>query len=192
MTSIELLETSSEITLKNIHEVEKKISVLSDKQLKWRPNEQTWSINEIFSHLNEYVKYYHTVFTTKIANTKFTEPKAQYISSPLGKSAWKSMQLGVAKNIKRKFNAPRNYNPSVNKSLLNDDAVPFFIQSQKELMDIIDKAKFVNIQRVKVPISISKFIRLRLGDALLFVIYHNERHVYQALNLLQHRAFPKD
>jgi hypothetical protein len=102
------------------------------------------------------------------------------------------MQLGVAKNIKRKFNAPRNYNPSVNKSLLNDDSVPFFIQSQKELMDIIDKAKFVNIQRVKVPISISKFIRLRLGDALLFVIYHNERHVYQALNLLQHRAFPKD
>jgi hypothetical protein len=102
------------------------------------------------------------------------------------------MQLGVAKNIKRKFNSPRNYNPSVNKSLLNDDTVPFFIHSQKELMDIIDKAKFVNIQRVKVPISISKFIRLRLGDALLFVIYHNERHVYQALNLLQHRAFPKD
>ena len=192
MTSIELLETSSEITLKNIHEVEKKISVLSDKQLKWRPNEQTWSINEIFSHLNEYVKYYHQVFTTKISTTKFTEPKSQYISSPLGKSAWKSMQLGVAKNIKRKFNTPRNYNPSVNKSLLNDDAVPFFIQSQKELMDIIDKAKFVNIQRVIVPISISKFIRLRLGDALLFVIYHNERHVYQALNLLQHRAFPKD
>lgn len=192
MTSIELLETSSEITLKNIHDVEKKISVLSDKQLKWRPNEQTWSINEIFSHLNEYVKYYHQVFATKISTTKFTEPKSQYISSPLGKSAWKSMQLGVAKNIKRKFNAPRNYNPSVNKSLLNDDAVPFFIQSQKELMDIIDKAKFVNIQRVKVPISISKFIRLRLGDAFLFVIYHNERHVYQALNLLQHRAFPKD
>lgn len=192
MTSIELLETSSEITLKNIHEVEKKISVLSDKQLKWRPNEQTWSINEIFSHLNEYVKYYHHVFATKISTTKFTEPKSQYISSPLGKSAWKSMQLGVAKNIKRKFNSPRNYNPSINKSVLNDDAVPFFIQSQKELMDIIDKAKFVNIQRVKVPISISKFIRLRLGDALLFVIYHNERHVYQALNLLQHRAFPKD
>ena len=49
----------------------------------------------------------------------------------------------------------------------------------------------VNIRKVKIPISISKIIRLRLGDALLFVVYHNERHVQQALNVLNNPNFPK-
>ena len=29
-----------------------------------------------------------------------------------------------------------------------------------------------------------------LGDALLFVVYHNERHLQQIKNLIEHRAFP--
>jgi hypothetical protein len=47
------------------------------------------------------------------------------------------------------------------------------------------------LRRVKIPISISKIIRLRLGDALLFVTYHNERHFQQIANLMAMRDFPK-
>jgi hypothetical protein len=49
----------------------------------------------------------------------------------------------------------------------------------------------VNLRKVKIPISISKIVRLKLGDALLFVVYHNERHMYQALSILSHAKFPK-
>jgi hypothetical protein len=62
---------------------------------------------------------------------------------------------------------------------------------QQELLEVIDKAATVNIRKVKVPISISKLIRLRLGDALLFVAYHNERHLQQAINLTKLAQFPK-
>jgi hypothetical protein len=51
------------------------------------------------------------------------------------------------------------------------------------VFDVIKGSKIANI-------SISKIIRLRLGDALLFVVYHNERHVQQAKNLLKHPKFP--
>ena len=47
------------------------------------------------------------------------------------------------------------------------------------------------LKKVKVPISISKLVRLRLGDALLFVAYHNDRHMEQALNLTKNAQFPK-
>ena len=101
------------------------------------------------------------------------------------------MKLGRAKNIKRKFKAPKNYNPTHEKTLIAAEAVELFISSQNQLLDILESAKTVNLRKVKVPISISKIVRLRLGDALMFVVYHNERHVQQAHNLISHPKFPK-
>lgn len=190
MTTLELFQESESITKSNLDLVRKYLTRLSDIQLTWKPAESIWSINEIFAHLNEYAAFYHPAFTKKIASTRFREPKASFISSPLGKSAWKSMQLGQLKNVKRKFNAPKSYNPMFQKELVKGDDVSVFETFQNELLQILDSAKSVNIQRAKVSTSISKFVRLRLGDAFLFVIYHNQRHVQQALNLMNHRAFP--
>jgi hypothetical protein len=81
-------------------------------------------------------------------------------------------------------------NPTIHPETVCDDELNIFEKKQIELIDIIEKAKEVNIQRVKIPISISKFVRLKLGDALLFVVYHNERHLQQIKNLIEHRAFP--
>jgi hypothetical protein len=67
-----------------------------------------------------------------------------------------------------------------------------FIQHQKELIGIVQKAANVSLRKVRIPISISKLIRLRLGDALMFVIYHNERHVQQVLSVINHKQFPKN
>ena len=192
MTTAELFLETENITKNNLDFIKKNVSKLSDIQIKWKPNEQSWSVIEIFAHLNEYAAFYHPVFTKKISSTRFREPRQNFISSPLGKSAWKSMQLGQLKNIKRKFNAARNYNPIFNKDLVKGDDISIFETFQNELLQILESAKSVNIQRAKVPTSISKFVRLRLGDAFLFVIYHNQRHVQQVMNLMSHRAFPKN
>jgi hypothetical protein len=192
MTTAELFQESESITNSNLEFVRKQLSRLSDIQLTWKPTESTWSIKEIFAHLNEYAAFYHPAFSKKIAATRFREPRLNFISSPLGKSAWKSMQLGQLKNVKRKFNAARSYNPTFQKELVKGDDVSIFEAFQNELLSILDSAKQVNIQRAKVSTSISKFVRLRLGDAFLFVIYHNQRHIQQAVNLMSHRAFPKN
>lgn len=190
MKTEELFSEISTISKKNLDFLQGKLFSLKTSQLSWKPNPQTWSVIEVLAHLNQYASYYHDVFISKIENTKFTEPKSQFISSPLGKSAWKSMKLGAANNIKRKFQSPKNYNPILHPELIENNELKKFENKQIELINIIEKAKKVNIQRVKIPISISKFIRLKLGDALLFVVYHNERHLQQIKNLLEHRAFP--
>ena len=191
MTSKQLLEEIKAITATNIEVVRKRIIFLNEDQKSWKPNKNAWSINEIFAHLNEFVRFYHPVFKNAIATTKHNDPTENYLPSPLGKSAWKSMKLGNAKNIKRKFKSARSYNPSIDKSLIKGDDVVNFESAQKELIDIFESAQNVNLRKVKVPVSISKIIRFRLGDALLFVTYHNERHMQQALNVVNHPLFPR-
>ncbi|MDA9275041.1 DinB family protein [Crocinitomicaceae bacterium] len=191
MTTSELIKTVSNITLENIDTINKLVGNLNEDQLKWRPDQGFWNISEVLSHLNEYSRYYQPTFKKKISSTRFTSTKEAFLSSPLGRSAWKSMKLGNAKNIKRKFKAQKGYNPSIDSSLLTGREFEDFIKHQIDLQSIIELAQTVNMKRVKIPISISKIVRLRLGDALLFVVYHNERHVQQIANLVNHPNFPK-
>jgi hypothetical protein len=190
-TTKDLIDITSSVTQENINAVKKRLSKLTSAQMNWRPNPGVWNVNEILAHLNSYAAYYHPTFLKKIENTRFTSTKEGFMSSPLGRSAWKSMKLGNARNVKRKFKAPKGHNPTIDPELVGDNEVEKFIEHQEDLLNILDKAKEVNLKRVKIPISISKIVRLRLGDALLFVIYHNERHVQQILNLVGHPNFPK-
>jgi hypothetical protein len=55
-----------------------------------------------------------------------------------------------------------------------------FVQQQETLLGCLRQAHNANLNAIRVPISITKFIRLKLGDVLQFVIMHNERHLLQA------------
>jgi hypothetical protein len=191
MYTKDLLEEVRDLTLSDLELVSKKLVYLNDEQLSWKPSENVWNIKEILAHLNEYAKFYHTAFIERIAKTSFKSPGEVFISSPLGRSAWKSMKLGNAKNVKRRFKAMRSYNPSTESSLITGNEIATIQIELNEFLKIIELSANVSLRRVKIPISISKIIRLRLGDALLFVTYHNERHFQQISNLMALRDFPK-
>lgn len=190
MTTLELRTTLSEITNHNIQQATSWMSKLSEKQLNWRPNPGIWSIAEVLAHLNSYARYYHPAFEKKIETTRYRNAKEDFMSSPLGRSAWKSMKLGRLNNIKRKFKAPKGHNPSIDSDLILEKGLADFLVQQQDLLQIIEASEEVNARKVKIPISISKIVRLRLGDALLFIAYHNERHMQQILNLKKHKNFP--
>lgn len=188
----ELLQELETITASNLNTILEQVAPLSTAQLTWKKDSVSWSIQEILAHLNEYALYYNEVISRRIDKTRFREPRQTFISSPLGRSAWSSMKLGNARNVKRKLRSPRQYNPTLNKEIILENSVANFIQHQKELIGIVQKAANVSLRKVRIPISISKLIRLRLGDALMFVIYHNERHVQQVLSVINHKQFPKN
>lgn len=191
MTGEELINDLKKLTSENLVLIEKKIKHLSEEQLIWKPAAESWSLNEIFAHLNVYARFYHNAFKSKIENTKYRKPTQSFTSSPLGKAAWKSMKLGNAKNVKRKFRALGSYNPSTTPSLLTGNDFNLFLESQNELLEILENAKAINIRKAKAPISLSKIIKFKMGDAFYFVVYHNERHIQQALNVINNSKFPK-
>lgn len=63
---------------------------------------------------------------------------------------------------------------------LDQSVIDKFIKQQKELLDLLKLAESKNLTKIKTRISISKWIKLRLGDTFRVVIYHNFRHIKQA------------
>ena len=57
-----------------------------------------------------------------------------------------------------------------------------FKAQQEELIELLELAAKVDLNKTKTSISIAKWIKIRLGDAFRVVIYHNQRHMTQALN----------
>ena len=42
-----------------------------------------------------------------------------------------------------------------------------------------------NIQSAKVKSLVGNIVRFKIGDALLFMLAHNDRHIQQAINALE-------
>jgi len=190
MTTESLFKTLEQITNENIVYLEQTVENLSDDQRKWKPNEDSWNTNEIIAHLLEFANYYHSTFSKKIDTTLFRDPKEEFISSPLGKSLWKGVKLGNAKNVKRKMKANKLYNPLFVPSILSAHVVSDFLKTQHALLTIFQWAKEINIRKTKIRIATANVIRIRMGDAFLYVVYHNQRHMQQIANLIKLPKFP--
>jgi hypothetical protein len=53
------------------------------------------------------------------------------------------------------------------------------------MLELLEAARTVDLTRTKTGISITNLIKLRLGDTLRVVVYHNWRHIEQAQRAIQ-------
>lgn len=58
------------------------------------------------------------------------------------------------------------------------------MEQQKQLLELLDKATTVSLNKVKVKVSIAQWLTIKLGDTFRFVIFHNERHIKQMERIL--------
>lgn len=66
----------------------------------------------------------------------------------------------------------------------NLSTTTIFIGQQQQLLKLLQAARMVNLNKVKTRISISRFVKIKLGNTFRFVIYHNQRHILQAKRVL--------
>ena len=78
-------------------------------------------------------------------------------------------------NMMKTFNYMNPLNSNLNEAIIDR-----FLNQQQDMLKIIEMAKIKNLNKVKTSISISKLMKLKLGDTLRVVIYHNKRHIIQA------------
>lgn len=134
-----------------------------------------WSIAQCLEHLNTYGDYYLPLFEKGLATSQDNLTAETLKSTWLGKLAIDSMN---PEKSKKKFNAMKGHIPEA--VLDAKGVVAEFINQQEHLLQILRMAKNKRIQQIKIPISIAKFLKLNLGDAMQFLIIHNERHIQQA------------
>lgn len=185
-----LIRRLSSLTEHFAEEVRTEYGSLSAHQLNWQPNDRTWSIAQCLAHLNAYYRYYIPVFKGKISNTRFTDTPEFFTSSPLGVAVYSSVKLGKLKNVKRKLKSTKDYNPLVNTSLSLDNVIEEYIQHSKEYKEVLKEGAKINLRKTKCPLSLRPVVKLNLGDAFVFLTYHNERHVEQMNKVKNLKRFP--
>ena len=165
-------------------------SFLAEKDaLLIQPAPGKWSITQILEHLNMYSRYYIPAIDKAISTTPSTR-EAWFNSGFWGDYFTKMMQPKNVFEVKNKMKAMKSYSPE---NVYNPDTViNEFIQHQQRLLQLLEASRQKSLSGIKVPISISKMIKLKLGDTFRFVIGHEQRHFIQARNALKQIGLATD
>jgi hypothetical protein len=134
-----------------------------------------WSMLQCLAHLNSYGRFYLPAISYAINHPSGNSANEKFKSGWLGNYFTQMMQPG---NSTKKYKSPKAHSPAPR--LDTCAVVAEFIQQQEQLTDCLRKAKAIDINATRVPVSFSKWIRLKLGDTFRFLIAHNERHILQA------------
>lgn len=179
--SDKLIADLIERTRLNINQAEK-FADLPTEKLNWRARQDSWSILECFEHLNLYGAFYIPEIKRRIDSSK-TLPNNKFKTGVLGNYFAKSMLP------KEKLNKMKTF-PDKNPigSALGKTTIQRFITQQEQMLNLLDQSKQVDLGRTKTAISISKLIKLKLGDTFRVVIYHNQRHIVQANKVLEEQG----
>lgn len=161
--------------LTTTHKINTKIEclkLLSDDQLTWRPDAQSWNILECLEHLCRYGAYYLPALDKAIHNST-TSAEEEFIPGTWGDRLAKSMHPDEnAKKIKT-FKSKNPLGSPLNRSVIDR-----FLKQQAHLDALLKLSQNKSLNKIRIPASVP-LIRLKLGDAFRLVVYHIMRHTRQ-------------
>lgn len=178
MNTTALLNDISASTKSTISTAEN-LKSLTDEALNRKENAASWSVLECFEHLNLYADFYNPEIRSVIRNAHSTH-KEEFKSGWLGNWFANSM---LPKEKLKKMKTAKDKNPAGRE--LGRDVIDKFIAHQNELIELLDAAKNVDLNKEKTSVSISKFIKLKLGDTFRFINNHTLRHMAQIARAAQ-------
>ncbi len=178
MTSKILISELIELTRHHINKAEQ-LNLKPINELNWKPDEITWSILECIEHLNLYGDFYLPKIEQAIDKSK-TVSETDYKPGLLGDYFAKSMLPKEKLNKMKTFKSKNPKGRELNQSILDR-----FLSQQEQTLHILNNAQNLSLNKIKVPTTLGKLVKLKLGDTLRVVIYHNQRHIVQAEKILE-------
>lgn len=176
----DLLERSQEYKDRVEH-----FTTLPLETLIWKASPESWSILECIEHLNRYGDFYIPEIEKQIIASRH-QPSENF------KSGWLGNYFANIMLPKEKLNKSKTFksmNPIGSK--LDKEALIKFSVQQQALINLLKLSSQVDLAKTKTGISISTWIKLRLGDTFRVVIYHNQRHLVQADRVLKEAVSPQ-
>jgi hypothetical protein len=178
MVSFESLTEELNTLTVNVLELKK----LSIEQLSHKPDSQSWSALQCLAHLNLYAAYYHYELDFSIRNwplnTKLITP-IKY--SWLGK---KSIETVSPQTPKAQKTLAR-MNPAMSKDQPEIFELEIFLAYIEELKRLIIKLPSSNYNKKSIRIEFFKWMNMRAGETVIFLVRHMQRHVQQATHAIQ-------
>ncbi len=144
-----------------------------------RPAPGQWNVQECFAHLNAQFEYYLPRIERALHKAKARRwtPAPERESNWLGRSAIRAVD--PSSRIQKPLRSPKSFDPS---QLLKarDNEVKVFLINLEMMLRLVRQARDVNTNKPKIkPMrwNISSYL---LGDLLVYLTLHAQRHVLQA------------
>lgn len=151
---------------------------LSNSELRQKPATDSWSVVEVLAHLNFYARFYVDAMETQLAGHSTKSRKA---FQPGWFGNYFTRMVGPAPNgeLQNKMKTFKAAVPAPPSNLDPVAEMQEFTQHQHHLLNLLQIARSADLEAVRVPISLTRLIRLKLGDTFRFVIAHEQRHFQQ-------------
>ncbi len=173
--NIQATQTSLLQSVQQVLDFVVEVDELNEAQLLQQPASGGWSLAQVMEHLNVYCRHYLPLIEQAIK--RGSVKTVVYQSGWLGEYFTKLMQPLPDGTIAKKMQAPNNAKPI--QTLDAAEVKREFVRHQHCLVNLLQEAHHANWQKVRIPTSLSKWIRLRLGDTLRFFVAHEYRHLLQ-------------
>jgi uncharacterized damage-inducible protein DinB len=176
----ELLQKMNVDLMLIVQTVENELSRLDNKTLNRKPSAESWSAAECLEHLNRYSRFYNPELAKK-QEKLLDKPKIikTFSSNWLGKKF-----IEMMRKTNKKHKTLKHMNPT-GSTLDAAEVVREFLGHQKQLSEIIHRSEGIDWQASVIPVEFFKLLKMSFGDAILFVIEHEKRHLAQALRALK-------
>ncbi len=140
-----------------------------------------WSVAQVLEHLNIYSRYYITAIEDRLYLNQ-SGPDVFFKPGWLGNYFTKLMKPSEDKKLTKKMKAPKSAVPAPTPDA--EAMLTECLQHQHHLLNLLQIAKTANLNYIRIPISINKYIKMKLGDTFRFLIAHEQRHFLQIENTL--------
>ncbi|WP_083470289.1 DinB family protein [Rufibacter tibetensis] len=157
--------------------VQSEFLTLDQLELNFKLHATGWSILECLEHLNRYSRFYlpHVEQAISSAPASLTPQPVCY--SWVGK---KSLDVANPNGVK-KHKTLKHMNP--HNSQLTSEVLEEFLQHQNTLLQLLEAAAKVDVNKKAIPIEFFRLLKMRIGEALEFLVMHQQRHLQQALRV---------
>lgn len=157
---------------------------LSPEQLNWRPRSAEWSIGQCLEHLcigNE-------LYCQALANSLVGHPLSvvQEIR-PGWFGQWFIRNYIEPSPDTRRVRAPKKVRPGAR---IEPSIVDRFVMSNDKAREVVNRARNLDVNRVRFTNPFFPLIRFTVGTGLEVVSQHNSRHLLQAERIRSDSEFP--
>ena len=185
MKTVDFLEQRKVETQNIIEIVSSEFKDLSQKTFNTKPAPNKWSVAECFMHLNQTLEIYIPQMVKKVEEKeKYLGQRELFKYSLAGKMAVKSMLPKSDQSIPFKMKTFGELKPKQSDGDRNK-ILDEFIEFQNMTIVVIDGLEGMSLTKPRIKTAAGSILKMCIGDALHFMVAHNQRHIVQAQNVLK-------
>lgn len=160
-----------------VREVRRLVDTFPREMFLVRPDEAGWSAAQVIEHLNSYNRFYLPAIGQALGKTPLPKPREKFQAGWLGAYFANLMMPASDGQAQKKMQSPRDHRPSP--ALDATRVLEAFLEGENRLLEQLRASSRTDIGAIRIPVSISPLIRLKLGDTFHFLIAHQLRHLEQ-------------